>query len=70
MTPMTNKKEPETLAPMIPPTSETLSMRANTVNDTAMAISTATTIVECPRLKKRPTVTGRRKPGAWGEARP
>lgn len=60
---MMNKKEPDTDAPIIPPTSETVPMREYTVNETAIAISTATTIVECPMLKNRPTVTGRWNPG-------
>ena len=62
ITPMRNRNEPEIEAPMMPPTSENVSMLENVVNEMPTAMRIDTTTVECPMLKNTPTVVGRRNP--------
>lgn len=56
--PMRIKKELEMEAPMTEPILPNLSRLSATCADMAIAMIVATTMVECPKLKKRPTVTG------------
>ena len=56
---MTSRNVAETVVPMTPPIDWRAGTSLTKAADMAMTTESATTIVECPSEKKRPTATGR-----------